>query len=47
MFLGRQQALSEAQRFPGILMASLPVRRPDVSGPMMYYEWAGRALVAR
>lgn len=43
---GGQQALSEAQRFPwdfdGII-AGAP--SPTFSGPMMYYEWAGRHLV--
>ena len=45
---GGQQAFSEAQRFPwdfdGII-AGAP--SPTFSGPMMYYEWAGRNLVGK
>lgn len=45
---GGQQALSEAQRFPwdfdGII-AGAP--SPTFSGPMMYYNWAGRALLGK
>ncbi|MBI4501185.1 MAG: tannase/feruloyl esterase family alpha/beta hydrolase [Gemmatimonadetes bacterium] len=45
---GGQQAFAEAQRFPwdfdGII-AGAP--SPTFSGPMMYYEWAGRQLVGK